>query len=82
MVAIRMIPMRVAAVNASIGPSSTAPVILIRCAMGHIPSMRSIGEITTPSPISTPIITSRSTLPFLPFCSLISFKKIHSLVRI
>ena len=30
------------------GPINTEQVMLIRCAVGHIPSIRRIGEITTP----------------------------------
>lgn len=40
------------------GPISTEQVILIRCAVGHIPSIRKMGEITTP--IAT--IIARNTM--------------------
>ena len=40
------------------GPINTEQVILIRCAVGHIPSIRKMGEITTP--IAT--IIARNTM--------------------
>lgn len=45
---IRMMPMSIAHRRDHQGPSSTAQTILMRCAIGHIPSMRRMGEITTP----------------------------------
>jgi len=44
-----MMPMSIAHRRDHQGPSSTAQTILMRCAIGHIPSMRRMGEITTPT---------------------------------
>ena len=44
----RMIPMRVAQSNEYHGPRSTEQTMFIRCAVGHIPSILRIGEMTTP----------------------------------
>ena len=46
----RMTPMSAAQRKACRGPRKTAHTILMRCAMGHMPSMRRIGDMTTPSP--------------------------------
>ena len=43
-----MIPMRVAQSNEYHGPRSTEQTMFIRCAVGHIPSILRIGEMTTP----------------------------------
>ena len=57
----RMMPMSVAQSREYHGPMKTEQMILIRCAMGHMPSMRRMGEITTPSPIIIARNTRRST---------------------
>ena len=46
--AMRIMPISVAHSSEYHGPSSTEHTMLIKCAMGHIPSTRSIGEMTTP----------------------------------
>ena len=56
-VAILMTPIKTAHVNEYTGPINTAHVILIRCAIGHIPSTRRIGEITTPSATNIASVT-------------------------
>ena len=61
MTTMRIIPMRTATVKAYHGPNNTAAVMLMRCAIGHIPSIRKIGEMTTPRPISIAINTRRNT---------------------
>ena len=43
-----MIPMRVAQSNEYHGPRSTEQTMFIRCAVGHIPSILRMGEMTTP----------------------------------
>lgn len=48
-VIIRIRPIAKAHKNAYQGPIKTAIVMLIRCAIGHMPSTRKIGEITTPT---------------------------------
>ena len=44
-----MIPIRVAQSREYQGPMNTEQAMLMRCAMGHIPSMRRMGEMTTPN---------------------------------
>ena len=46
---IRIKPIAKAQRNEYQGPIKTAIVILIRCAIGHIPSTRKMGEMTTPT---------------------------------
>ena len=43
-----MIPMRVAQRSGYHGPRSTEQTMFIRCAVGHIPSILRMGEMTTP----------------------------------
>lgn len=43
-----MIPMRVAQSSEYHGPRSTEQTMFIRCAVGHIPSILRMGEMTTP----------------------------------
>ena len=52
MVAIRIMPTRVAQSKEYQGPRNTEQTILMKCAIGHIPSTRRMGEITTPRAIS------------------------------
>ena len=73
MTVIRMMPIRVAHRREYQGPSITEQVMLIRWAMGHMPSTRRMGEITTPRPIIMDKNTRRRT-----FCCLLSIKKLHS----
>lgn len=70
---IRMMPIKVAHKREYQGPSITEQVMLIRWAMGHMPSTRRMGEITTPRPIIMDKNTRRRT-----FCCLLSIKKLHS----
>ena len=52
MVSIRIMPISVAHKSEYHGPNNTEHTILIKCAIGHIPSTLSIGDIITPSAIS------------------------------
>lgn len=54
-----MIPIRVAQSREYQGPMNTEQAMLMRCAMGHIPSMRRMGEMTTPMAISMASIVIR-----------------------
>ena len=51
-VIILIIPISVAQRSEYHGPKNTEHTILIKCAIGHIPSTLRIGEITTPSATS------------------------------
>ena len=56
----RITPIIVAQSREYHGPISTEHTILIRCAVGHIPSIRRIGEITTPIATIIASITMRN----------------------
>ena len=56
---IRMIPIKVAQSREYQGPMNTEQAMLMRWAMGHIPSMRRMGEMTTPMAISMASIVIR-----------------------
>jgi hypothetical protein len=68
--AMRISPIANAHRNAYHGPNKTAQVTLIKCAIGHIPSIRSNGEITTPTAtiIAQNIILVNFVFCFI-FCS-------------
>ena len=57
---IRITPIIVAQSREYHGPISTEQTILIRCAVGHIPSIRRIGGITTPIATIIASITIRN----------------------
>ena len=61
----RMMPMARAHTKAYQGPSMTAQVTLIKCAMGHIPSTRRMGEMTTPRAVIMARKTSFAACLFL-----------------
>ena len=54
-----MIPIKVAQSREYQGPMNTEQAMLMRWAMGHIPSMRRMGEMTTPMAISMASIVIR-----------------------
>ena len=56
----RMTPIMQAHSREYHGPISTEQTILIRCAVGHIPSIRRIGDITTPIATIIASITIRN----------------------
>ena len=73
MVSIRITPISTAQSREYHGPKKTEHTILIKCAIGHIPSTRNSGEITTPSATSI----ERTTIfnkPFELFIFLSSFR--------
>ena len=62
MVAMRMMPISVAQSSEYHGPRKTEQTMLMKCAMGHIPSTRRMGEITTPSAMSMESTVNFSSL--------------------
>ena len=75
MISIRMMPIKAAQSREYHGPSSTEQIILIRCAIGHIPSTRRIGEIITPTAISSDRTASLRTASVF-FIAVTSFPRI------
>lgn len=77
----RMIPMRVAQSNEYHGPRSTEQTMFIRCAVGHIPSILRIGEMTTPMATIMASMTILSVFDLSVFImNLLEMKKLISCV--